>query len=164
MTTRGPEWAFTNKSLRQLEEQWGEEALGNALVNAADEIGGHTEGEVAEVTPTNKNPQPGQTRGRLAAGWTHKVVRAGSGATVIVGNAVQYGPFVNFGTGTFAGKGRIFPKTAKVLVFQGRGGGLMFVGSIAGQPGQHFAEKGLDNAVKDIPAIAAAQIERDLGD
>lgn len=162
MTTKS-QFGFTDKSLRGLEKQWGEKAVHRALMNAADEIGAHTAGEVSEVTPTNKNPQRGQTRGRLAAGWSHKVKRRGSGADIIIGNRVKYGPYVNFGTGTFAGKGRIFPKKkGGVMVFMGKRG-MVFARSIKGQEGQGFAEKGLGKAARDIPRIAARQIEQDLG-
>ncbi len=153
---------FSKKSLADVERQFGPEALGNALVESADEIGAHASGVIAEGTPTNKNPQPGVPRGRLAAGWSHRVKKQGNGADVIIGNAVFYGPFVNFGTGIFAGKGRIFPKKKRAMAFFFKGGPVV-VRSIKGQPGQHFAEKGLEKAARDIPAIAAATIEREMG-
>ena len=67
----------------------------------------HLEGELIENTPTNKNTGAGTPRGRLAAAWTHVIQGLGRVTKGIIGNNVFYGPFVNFGTGTWVGNSRI---------------------------------------------------------
>mgnify|MGYP003659785101 CR=1 FL=1 len=162
MTTESTGTSWELKGIERLQRQWGDKAITDALVEAAKVAGAHTAGEVATVTPVNKNPTPGETRGRLAAGWNSRARRVGSGAEATIGNNVFYGPYVNYGTGIYAGRGRIRAKQGKVMVFKGMGGGMIFARSIKGQRGQHFAEKGLDNASKDVPRIVVKRIEHEL--
>lgn len=64
-----------------------------------------------------------------------EVTRAGG---VFLGKVIQdetvasYGKFVEFGTGIYAGHGPITPKTAKVLVWRGRDGKMVFRRSVKG--------------------------------
>ena len=162
MTSKNIQQTYELKGVEKMRRQWGGPAIKTALLAAAKEVGAHTAGEVASVTPVNKNPAPGQTRGRLAAGWSSKARKTRGGAEAIIGNNVFYGPYVNFGTGIYAGKGRIRAKRGKFLVFN-MGGQTIFARSIKGQRGQHFAESGMKNASGDIPNIAVDAIEHSLG-
>ncbi len=135
--------------------------LGDALLIGMKQVAIHAEGEIKEVTPVNKDETPGQHRGRLAAAWTSRVENRGGDVVGIVGNNVFYGPYVNYGTGEYVGRGRIFPKQAKMLRWYA-GGQPVFRRSIRGQPGQHFAEKGLAKASPQFAEILSRVITSEI--
>ncbi len=135
-----------------------------ALEQGVKIAGAHLSGEIAEVTPVNKETTTGTMRGRLADSWRPGPVgRKGKDMVVVVGsNAVNrgfpYGIGVNFGTGIYGPrKQRIRPNTAKALRFV-VGGRVVFARSVKGQRGQHFVEKGMKNAKRDIPRIIMGAI------
>lgn len=156
MTTRGA--TVELRGARELQRRLGRRRFMRALMDAGDEIGGHTAGEIAEVTPVGQEPP----RGGLAAAWTHRVQQRGNSVEITVGNAKFYGPFVNFGTGIYVGRGRIRPKRAKALRFR-IAGRVIFRKSVRGQRGQHFVERGFNNARPPIPRIVTAILERAIG-
>lgn len=124
--------------------------LARATVHVAD--------EVKELTPANKDTSRGTTRGRLAAAWTWKISGRGNNMEGRVGNNVSYGPFVNYGTGIFVGRGPIRPTRARYLHFFIHGQPF-FVRSIKGQRGQKFLERGTEKAAPAIGGIIADAIQ-----
>lgn len=70
-------------------------------------------------------------------------------AKVTVEATAPYSLFPEEGTGIYGPKGgRIYPKTAKVLVFRPRGSSqLVFAKSVKGQKAQHYMEKSLIAAI-----------------
>ena len=66
-----------------------------------------------------------------------------TGLTGIVGpdlKSTPYALYVHSGTGIYAGRGRIYPKRAKVLAFK-VGGKMVFAKSIKGQKANPFVER-----------------------
>ena len=118
----------------------------------------HVADEIKEITPANKDTSRGTTRGRLAAAWTWRISGAGNNMEGRVGNNVTYGPFVNYGTGIFVGRGPIRPVRAKALRFFIRGRAI-FAQSIKGQRGQQFLKRGAEKAQPDVPEIIADAIQ-----
>ncbi len=115
-------------------------------------------GELFKKTLMDETPRK---TGTLANSWVFKVQRAGKGFFLRLTNPIPYGPWVNFGTGTFIGKGLIRPTTASVMVFR-VGARLVFARSTRGQPGQHFTERGADIAAPQIPSVVQKALQRTL--
>ncbi len=88
------------------------------------------EGMVKKYTPVGKS-------GQLRASFTHKVNASGSEGEI--GTNKEYAPYVEFGTGVYIGKGRIYPRTKKVLAWDG-----MVRRSIAGMKGRFFVQRAWD--------------------
>lgn len=62
-----------------------------------------------------------------------------------------YSLYPEKGTGIYVGRGYIYPKRARALVFRGRGGSkLIFAKRVKGQPGQHFMRDGLYAAIGSL--------------
>lgn len=120
----------------------------------------HLEGELIENTPTNKSSGAGTPRGRLAAAWTHVIQGVGRVTKGIIGNNVFYGPFVNFGTGTWVGNSRIRAKSAKALRFV-INGMVMFRKSVSGIKPRMFVQKTVRANRKEVTAIIADRIQKE---
>lgn len=120
----------------------------------------HLEGELIENTPTNKNTGAGTPRGRLAAAWTHVIQGFGRVTKGIIGNNVFYGPFVNFGTGTWVGNARIRAKGAKALRFV-INGAVIFRKSVSGIKPRRFVQKTVRANRKEVVAIIADRIQKE---
>lgn len=79
--------------------------------------------------------------GALAAGiTTTQPALSGTRVTAQIESAAEYSRWQDEGTGVYGPSGqRIFPTTAKVLVFDWpAAGGVVFARSVAGAPGRHF--------------------------
>ena len=79
----------------------------NRLLRAAEIIGGMAEGYAKELCPVDT--------GNLRNSITHKVVNDGQSVSIMIGTNVEYGPYVELGTGVEAedGKGRQTPWSYK---------------------------------------------------
>lgn len=63
-----------------------------------------------------------------------------------------YGGFLEVGTGLFGpSKAMITPKTAKMLVWETRGGELIFAKAVKGRPATPYFKPALDKNVKNLP-------------
>ena len=87
------------------------------------------EGKVKENTPFKK--------GELRASWLPSVSEDGmEGRVTSRKEKASYGPYVEYGTGVYIGRGRIYPKKKKALAWDG-----MVRRSVAGQRGQFFVKR-----------------------
>lgn len=89
--------------------------------------------------------------GKLAGSWKPKL----SKDKLVVSNSRNYAVFVEKGTGIFrtGGRHRIFPRRAKVLKADLKGGKTIYFRHSKGQPGKHMAEKGFMNYRTKIPNL-----------
>lgn len=124
-----------------------------ALIAGMNAVGIEGEGDIKQETAAD--------RGRLAAGWNHEVRVVAGGYVTVIGNNIFYGPYVNFGTGVFAGRGLIRPKQAKALRFVVNGQ-VVFRKWVRGQRAQAFVETGLFLTSFKIPRIFARTVQRFL--
>lgn len=96
--------------------------------------------------------------GALRASITSSVVSRGEKIVGRVASPLAYARYQELGTGIYAGKGPIKPKTGKYLVFRpktmgparaGKPGkrGLVFAREVKGTPPTHFLENSLREAV-----------------
>ena len=53
----------------------------------------------------------------------------------------KYAPYQEYGTGIYAGKGYIYPKKAKFLVFKNKAGKLIFAKKVKGVKGRFYFKK-----------------------
>lgn len=84
-----------------------------------------------------------RAKGRIRAAVEGTRIRVvGYTASTTVQSLTGFSLYPDQGTGVYAGRGRIYPRRAKALVFYSRGR-LIFAKSIKGQPAQHFMEEGL---------------------
>jgi hypothetical protein len=62
---------------------------------------------------------------------------------------LEYGPYVQTGTGIYGPRGRpITPRRARFLVFEGRDGRLVFARQVLGQEAQPYLTRGLRRGVR----------------
>lgn len=104
----------------------------------------------------------GHAPGRIAGSIRLMAFRASSyRVRARVGTNTGYGLFPEEGTGIYGPTGRrIYPKTAKVLVFRPRGSSqLVFAKSVKGQKPQHFMLFALNHAIIKM-AIPITKEER----
>ncbi len=74
--------------------------------------------------------------GDLMRAFKHKVSTDGMEGTIYNDVLGNYGPYVEYGTGVYIGKGRIYPRTKKALAWDG-----MVRRSVKGQKGQFFVKR-----------------------
>lgn len=98
-------------------------ALKKGMTNAVI----YFEGEVKKRTPVGIS-------GQLRASFTHRVSHDGTEG--VIGTNKLYARFVEFGTGVFIGKGRIFPRSAKALAWND-----IVRQSIAGMKGRFYVKR-----------------------
>jgi len=114
---------------------------------------------VRKETPVDNGP--------LRRSWTPKI----SGNRLTLTNSRNYAVFVEKGTGIYGPRGhRIFPKSASVLHWQGKGtthtisngstsytvsssGQGIFARSVQGRPAKHMAERGLEQYTYKVPKL-----------
>jgi hypothetical protein len=98
--------------------------------------------------------------GRLAGSITSELSQEGDRIVVRIGSNLEYAIYVEKGTGIYAGRGMIRPKSGAFLAWpavnnsgQGtrryKGGataGWVYARAVRGQPGQHYLERALDAA------------------
>ena len=84
------------------------------------------EGEAKKDTPVKS--------GQLRSSFTHQI--SADGKEGKVGTNKIYGPFVEYGTGIYAGRGRIYPKSKRALAWNGT-----VRKSIAGMKGRFFVKQ-----------------------
>ncbi|MFW9991928.1 MAG: HK97 gp10 family phage protein [Candidatus Odinarchaeota archaeon] len=92
--------------------------------------------------------------GVLRASWQSEA-RPDSGR---VYTGVRYGPYINYGTGVFVGRGRIYPKSARVLAWDG-----VRVRSIKGVEGRHFVEKTIKEEQPNLSKYFAEAFDHGFG-
>lgn len=117
------------------------------------------EGAAKENAPIDK----GLLRGSIHS----EIQNEGMEVVGVVGTNIEYAPYQEFGTGIFGPTGTpITPKRAKVLVFPGKGGGLVFARSVSGSRPRKFMAKGLQavrNNMAKIQDAAIQSVKRKLG-
>ncbi|MEW1679157.1 HK97 gp10 family phage protein [Streptomyces noursei] len=90
----------------------------------------------ANVERLAKALAPAET-GNLKASITTNRTVVGDRVIWHIGSPLRYARYPNCGTGVYAGKGRIYPRRAKYLVFEWKGR-LWRLDSVAGQPAQRY--------------------------
>ncbi len=106
------------------------------------------EGAIKKRAPVGKT-------GQLRARFTHIV--SSDGKEGEVGSNTSYGPFVEFGTGVYIGRGRIYPKTKKALAWDNT-----VRRSIAGMKGRFFVKSAVDEEGYKILPIFQAEFDKVL--
>ena len=114
------------ENLPELQRKLGESNFRVALKQGMENATTYIEKEIKTRTPV--------LSGRLRSSFTHKV--SIDGTKGVVGTDVKYAPFVEYGTGVYVGKGRIYPKTAKALAWDGT-----VRKSIKGMKGRFYVKK-----------------------
>ena len=128
------------ENLPELQRKLGESNFRVALKQGMENATTEMERQIKLHAPRGKT-------GNLRASFTHKV--SADGTKGIVGSTGEkggsYAPFVEFGTGVYVGKGRIYPKTAKALAWptQVKGSGTVRR-SIKGMKGRFYVKKAWD--------------------
>ena len=84
--------------------------------------------------------------GRLRSSLRMEVTSTSGPPAVRIVTNVPYAVYQEYGTGVYAGRGYIYPKRGKYLVFKGRGGKLVFARRVKGVPATHFLERALPEA------------------
>ncbi len=114
------------KGLPELQKKLGQSNFTKALKGGMTMAVVNLEGDIKANTPVKS--------GRLRAAWTHRVSADGSEGQI--GNNLVYAPYVEFGTGVYIGKGRIYPVNKKALAWNGT-----VRRSIAGMKGRFFVQR-----------------------
>lgn len=85
--------------------------------------------------------------GALAASITHRVEVSAASVAVDVYSPLKYAIYQELGTGIYAGRGMIKPKSGRFLVFTPKGSAtVVFARQVRGTPAKHFLEKALEAA------------------
>ena len=70
-----------------------------------------------------------------------------------------YGGYLEVGTGLFGPKKQmIIPRTAKMLVWEGKGGKLIFAKAVRGRPATPYFKPALDKNAKNLPKNMKAHL------
>jgi hypothetical protein len=124
-----------------------------ALVESMPRVMALVKREIIALTPRRS--------GRLSGNFNVFMQDTTSEVKGRISNKTPYGPFVNYGTGIFVGRGLIRPSRAKVLRFV-IGGRVLFRASIKGQKGQRFVERGIENSRAKGSRIIMSAIQKVL--
>ena len=110
------------------------------------------EGAAKEAAPIDK----GILRGAIDS----VIHNEGMETVAVVGTNIEYAPYQEFGTGIYGPTGTpITPKRGKFLVFQSKGGGLVFARSVSGSRPRRFMAKGLQAVRSNMGKINDAAIQ-----
>lgn len=98
-------------------------------------------------------------KGRLRPSITHTVIENGNNVIARTGTNVHYAAYQEFGTGLYGPrKALIYPKNAKALRWNKRGGGVVFARYVRGvRPKKYFS-----NALKDEIPVANKRLETEM--
>jgi hypothetical protein len=114
--------------LQQLVREGGERVM-RAALNECQRL-------TAEAAPA---PETGELNRSIV---TDEPTFDGSTFTGAIRATAQHASYTDEGTGIYVGRGRIYPRTARVLRFYWFGGprgpAMYYFPSVAGQPGQHW--------------------------
>jgi HK97 gp10 family phage protein len=73
------------------------------------------------------------------------VSKAGDSYKVSVGSNVEYAPYQEYGTGIYVGRGFIYPKRSRFLIWKDRRSGKMILAKrVRGVPGKFYFKKGVE--------------------
>jgi hypothetical protein len=127
--------SIDRQAVGQVVAKYGEPALARAAQTTANRAR-------ARITGAGRVDR-GTMRARTAAG---PVRRTGQSVTVEVRTAVPYAVWQHEGTGVHAGRGRIYPRRAKMLRFRPKGSGtFVFARSVAGVKGVPYLKDALNS-------------------
>lgn len=106
-------------------------------------------------------------RGILRGSIHSKVDKIGGETIGVVGTNLDYAPYQEYGTGIYGPAGTpIYPKQAKALRFIGKGGNIVFAGSVNGVGAKKFMAKGMQavrSNLSKIRSIGLAAAKKKLG-
>ncbi len=114
-------------------------------------------GKAKENSPIDK----GMLRGSIQS----RVEGEGQEMVGIVGTNVEYAKWQEFGTGTYAGRGYITPKRARMLAWQDKSGQWIFARAVRGVPAKKYMLSGLEEVkakMNEIIKLGVEVIQRQL--
>ena len=116
----------------------------NQLFGPAGDVGRWHRATVRRVRAEIVKRAPVDT-GRLRSSWLvkHWGITSGNRLVSTIYTDVNYANYVIMGTGIYAGKGWITPKSKQFLRFRGRGGAWVFARRVRGQRPNNFVQDGL---------------------
>lgn len=101
--------------------------------------------------------------GTLRRSLTQEVKSLSGGVQGIVGTNIEYGPYVELGTGIYGPqKTPIVPVNAKALAWQGSGG-MIFRRSVKGRPATPYLKPAFENKRLYVEERFKAALQRVLG-
>lgn len=104
-------------------------------------------GKAKEYSPIDR----GILRGSITRG---NVYKNSNGYEIKVGTNVKYAPYQEYGTGIFAGRGYIYPKRSRFLVWTDRKSGkLIFAKRVKGIKGRFYFKKAKEFFIANIDKI-----------
>ena len=113
------------------------------------------EGEAKQLVP--------HKTGSLRRSLVSQVRPLLSGVEGLVGTNIQYGPYVEIGTGIYGPEKRpITPKTAKVLAFKGQDGQMIFRKNVRGMPARPYLKPAFEESKARVEEFFRQALKRVL--